>query len=162
MHRYRHPIIGWSVHASNSFHICASIPISLLRVPLYKSSVLPAIFPFAFPQLFLSFFLSLPSLPFARQAHDPPLPMTHSLMCTSHVQHQKVCRGLPLALSAPSSRQIGVITRQKCHHVGNCCWCCRGRPSASFSHLHIIMFFHGHGKGRGGRGRVRGLAERGN
>lgn len=151
-----------SVHTSNSFHICASIPIPLLWVPLYKSSILPATCPFALPQLFLSsFFVSFTSI--CRQAHDPPLPTTHSLVCTGHAKHQKsVPRQSPLSPLRPAGK-LGLLQGQKCHHVGNCCWCCRGRPSASPHPPAYNYVFHGHGKGRGERGRVvRGLAERGN
>lgn len=168
MHRYRQPIFGFPPIPRIPFtSVQAFRFLFLLWAPLYKSPISPATCSFAFSStLPFSFFIFLPpsftsiypASPRPTAAHDS-LP----LVCTGHAKHQKsVPRLSPLSPLRPAGK-LGLLQGQKCHHVGNCCWCCRGRPSASPLPPAYNYVFHGHGKGRGERGRVvRGLAERGN
>lgn len=144
---------------------------SVQAFPFFSSGLLfinrpflPAIFPFAFPQFSLFPFLPPPSLPFARQACNPPLPMTHSLVCTGHVQHQKVCRGRPLSLRSVQQANWGYYKARNATTSETVAGVAAGdpphRPPLPPAYNYV---FRGHGKGRGERGRVvRGLAERGN
>lgn len=104
-----------------------------------------------FPQLFLFpflFFCPPPSHPFTRQAHDPPLPMTHSPLCALATQStKKACRGCPLSLRSVQQANWGYYKARNATTSETVAGAAAGDPPHRLSHLHIIMFFTGTGKG---------------